>query len=590
MLNQLPLHQVINSLGRGIVIVDPWGSIMAANQTALKILDLAESKAVGSGIAEIMPAATPVFEEALATGMPCPGRRITDNSLDLILDALVIRGQDEKIHGVTCTFQPLHELEQYADQLKSYEHLNLQLNSIFELSSDGLWLSDGQGMVLRINRASEKLCGVKAGEIVGKNIRNAINTGLIDVSATLKVLETRQRVNMLQNVPRTGKQLLLTGTPLFDDQGEITLVVVNERDITQLNMIKDQLQQSLMISEKFKNELAELSMRELMEERIVAESREMKHVLNMAQKLAHVDASNILVLGESGTGKGLVAKYIHNQSTRRDKPFIQINCAALPENLLEAELFGYERGAFTGARENGKAGLFELAHEGTLFLDEIGEAPVSSQAKLLKYLDDHVVQRLGGTKPRTIDCTIIAATNQDLEGRTMTGAFRKDLFYRLNTFTIHIPPLRERPDDVFELATFFLGTYNQRYDLNRRLSPDALLLLQNQPFPGNVRELRSLIKKTVVMSENDLIDGRFMKNLGKAPDTRAAIQDTSVKPGSLNEELALVESKRLAQALQCCRNTREMAEFLGISQPTVVRKLKKHGLLAPRFINASKHD
>jgi len=233
---------------------------------------------------------------------------------------------------------------------------------------------------------------------------------------TLEVLETKRQVSVIQEIKRTKKILLATGTPAFDDEGNIFLVVVNERDMTQLNAIQKQLEQSRMVTEKYKNKLAEISLLELKDQEIVAEDKKMRQVMYLALKLAHLSASDILILGESGTGKGLLAKFIHKNSNRNKKPFIQINCATLPENLLEAELFGYEKGAFTGARQEGKAGLFELAHEGTLFLDEIGDLPHSLQAKLLKYLDDHEVMRLGGLKSKKIDCTIIAATNRDLEG------------------------------------------------------------------------------------------------------------------------------------------------------------------------------
>ena len=233
-----------------------------------------------------------------------------------------------------------------------------------------------------------------------------------------------------------------------------------------------------------RDKLAELSLLELKDQEIVAEDKKMRQVLYLALKLAHLSASDILILGESGTGKGLLAKFIHKNSHRNKKPFIQINCATLPENLLEAELFGYEKGAFTGARQEGKAGLFELANEGTLFLDEIGDLPHSLQAKLLKYLDDHEVMRLGGLKSNKIDCTIIAATNRELEGLVQQKRFRRDLFFRLNTFTIRIPPLRERIDDIFELVSFYMQKYGKVYRLNRRISPDALKVLQAYPFPG----------------------------------------------------------------------------------------------------------
>jgi TyrR family helix-turn-helix protein len=257
---------------------------------------------------------------------------------------------------------------------------------------------------------------------------------------------------------------------------------------------------------------------------------------------------------------------------------VQINCAALPENLLEAELFGYERGAFTGAREQGKIGLFELAHGGTLFLDEIGDLPFSVQAKLLKYLDDQEIMRLGGLKPRKIDCTVIAATNRDLEDLTRRRQFRQDLFYRLNTFTIRIPPLRERPEDIFEFVNHSLRNYNRAYRLKRRLSPEALKMLQSYPFPGNVRELKNILKTAVLMSEKEVLDESILGSLGLRLESSTGMASTPDESVSLTEGVSTLERQILEKALAQFKTTREVARQLGISQPTVVRKLKKYSL------------
>jgi transcriptional regulator with PAS, ATPase and Fis domain len=291
-----------------------------------------------------------------------------------------------------------------------------------------------------------------------------------------------------------------------------------------------------------------------------------------------MEASNILILGETGTGKGLLAKFIHQTSDRKKKPFIQINCAALPETLLEAELFGYEKGAFTGARERGKIGLFEMAHEGTLFLDEIGDLPFSVQAKLLKYLDDNEIMRLGGIKPKQVDCTIIAATNRNLEARSRQRKFRQDLFFRLNTFVMQIPPLRERPDDIFELIKYLMDKYNRQYSLRRRISPKTMEHIKSYPFPGNVRELKNMVKMATLMSETDSLDHYILRNLKEprlnpTPDGR--------EPGgqmSLVAETLAYEKRLLQNAMTSYKTTREMARYLGVNQSTIVRKMKKHDL------------
>jgi transcriptional regulator with PAS, ATPase and Fis domain len=301
--------------------------------------------------------------------------------------------------------------------------------------------------------------------------------------------------------------------------------------------------------------------------------------LMVSRKLARFGLSNILILGESGTGKGLIAKFIHENSKRRKKPFIQINCAALPEGLLEAELFGFEKGAFTGAADKGKIGLFELAQGGTLLLDEIGDMPLQLQAKLLKCLDDKEIMHLGGLKTIKIDCTIIAATNQHLEALVQEKKFREDLFHRLNVFRIEIPPLRERQEDIIELAQHFLRKYNKEFKTKKRLSPFMMQQLHGHAFPGNVRELKNILKSAVVMSDSDILQwstlGGEKENDGE-PESVLPRTSASCKM-SLAEQLDEVEKNILQKAVINCGSTRELAKFLKTSQSTIVRKMKKYG-------------
>jgi PAS domain S-box-containing protein len=451
------------------------------------------------------------------------------------------------------------------------------LNTIFDRSEDGLLICDAQGRILKMNPASERLNGIKACEVVGTDVRTLVQEGQINRSATQEVIETLRRVSLIQTTPGSGVTLLVTGTPVFDADNEISHVVVNERDISLIEDMKRELAQVRQESEKMRDELTELSLLELKNNHIVAQSGSMKQTLRLAMKLARIDASNILIQGESGTGKGLLAKFIHANSMWSKKAFIQINCAALPENLLEAELFGYERGAFTGARESGKAGLFELAAGGTLFLDEIGELSLGVQAKLLKYLDDHEIMPVGGTRAKKIDCSIIAATNRNLDQITLKHQFRLDLLHRLNTFTLSIPPLRDRPEDILELTTICLKRYNRRYNRRAYIGYKAYEALKSCSFPGNVRELINIIKQAVVMCDRRFLDDyilRATEPVGPAIQPKKAVDEVS----SLPEKLRAAEYEMFMQAVLRCGTTREAALFLGISQPTVVRKLKKHGM------------
>ena len=574
---QLTHEQILNASSNGVIATDAAGNIVMMNRAAEKILGFNRKKTIGTYILDLLPMTGDLVLKCLETGKPQLCQQILGEKLRLVVNVTSIQ-EDNRNVGVVCNFEGMREFELTATRLESYKQINEQLNAIFKSSSDGIWVSDGQGKVININKASEKLNDIKAKDVIGKNIRTLVDNGLIDRSATLEVLATKRQVNIMQYTSKTNKYLLLTGTPVFDQEGDISLVVVNERDMTNLNALQEQLDQTRMVTEKFKDELAELSMMELKKQEIISESEEMRQVLRVALKLAHLEASNILILGESGTGKGLLAKFIHKNSKRRKKPFIQINCAALPESLLEAELFGYEKGAFTGAKEQGKVGLFELAHGGTLFLDEIGDLPLSVQAKLLKYLDDQEIMRLGGTKPKKVDCTIIAATNRDLETLRETRRFREDLFYRLNAFTIRIPPLRERPEDIFEIVNYLLRKYNTAYGQKRRISPEALTELQSYPFLGNVRELSNVLKMAVVMGEKDLLDEFIIRRIkGGREERQNHGKERSHFLGLTNEILAF-EKDLLRGAMVRYKSTREMASYLGISQPTVVRKMKRHGL------------
>ncbi len=449
-----------------------------------------------------------------------------------------------------------------------------QLQTIFDASHDGLWIIDGEGVIRNLNRAAERLNGVTAREVVGRNIDELLAEGVIDVSVTRAVLAQGTSVSMIQTARRTGRQLIVTGTPVLGPDGALDYVVVNDRDVTETSELALQLEEVRRANERLRDEMAALSLKEARERGLVAESAQMREVLRVALRLARKDVTNILLLGESGTGKGVLARFIHSESPRAGQPFVQINCAALPESLLEAELFGYEKGAFTGAADEGKPGLLEVADGGTVFLDEIGDMPFSIQAKILKYLDDHEIRRLGSTRVRRSRCSVIAATNQDLGQLVRQRRFRHDLFYRLNTFTLRLPPLRERRADVVPLALHFLDRYGVQFGVRKRLGARALRWLGEYPFPGNVRELEGMIKNAVVMCEEETIDGYLVRGSGSPPPP-------SERPRTLAEQVAAAERDALLQAAAECRNTREMAARLGVSQPTVVRKLRRHGIPAP---------
>ncbi|WP_432734523.1 sigma-54 interaction domain-containing protein [Maridesulfovibrio sp. FT414] len=548
------------------------------NNVALDFLKRRDrATTVGIAAEQILPIATPYIRKGLASADFKNGTgHIVKRGTELFFEItpLIIDGC---LEGAVVSLQKPSRFEELAVELSSFQDMANTLQAIFDSSSDGIWVTNGEGIVTQINRASEELNGVRASRIVGKSIEEVIETGLVDVSVSKEVLEKTSQISMLQNIIRTGRQLLCTGTPVFDNSGKLSMVVVNERDVTELIDLRERLKTAREITEKARKEITNLNMLELEQGAFIAESKSINRLLASALKLAQLEVSGILLLGESGTGKSMLAKLLHQHSPRASGPFLAINCAAVPEQLFEAELFGYEKGAFTGARETGKAGLLALADGGTFFLDEVGEMPPSIQAKLLKCIDEKEFTPLGGSVPKKINCVIIAATNKNLEKQVSNRLFRKDLFYRLNVFTLTIPPLRERVEDIFALATSFLKKYNERYGKFKTLSPKSLRMLQNYSFPGNIRELDSLIKKGVAVAEEDMLDNYLEQSLLGLEE----VEPVSTKGLSLQEAVDMVEREMLVEALRNCLTTRDMAGYLKISQPSVVRKLKKYGLGQP---------
>jgi len=569
--------KVLNSIHNGIIVIDRRGVIQDFNDSAYMLLNIKADDAINKFVDDVLPNTWKSLETIIKTKKPQIGIKVKVGNSTIIANRTPIV-DGNKVDGIICIFQDISEYERVTSELTSYKNIIRELDAIIEASSDGLWISDQKANLIRINRASELLNGVKAEEVVGKNMADIVEQGYIDRSSTLEVLESKRQVSILQYLSRTKKYLLATATPVFDEKGDLFLIVVTERDMTQLNDLKSKLQQSQLQTEKIKSEFAELSVLELKKQEFIAESKEMRAVLTTSLKLANLEASNILITGESGTGKGLLAKFIHKNSIRSNAPIIQINCAALPENLLEAELFGYEAGAFTGAREQGKVGLFELAHEGTLFLDEIGDLPFAVQAKLLKYLDDHLIMRLGGTKPKKVDCLIIAATNCNLQELSMKKKFREDLFFRLDEFSLKLPPLRERKDDIFELSHFYLSKYNKKFNQKKLISVAGIDALQRHPFPGNIRELKNIIKKAVVISDRNPIDKFLLEHVNSIKVRFERLHNGNSFIKGLTAEVLDYERELLKIAMKRCKTTREMAEFLRTTQSRVVRKMKKHRL------------
>ena len=463
-------------------------------------------------------------------------------------------------------------------RMLNFEALTLELQAIIDSSSDGLFVCDGDANVIRVNPASERIHKRPASEMVGRNMRELIPEGFIDRSAALEACMQKETVSLLQNMPNNRK-LISIGTPVFDQAGELIRVVVSERDITEIDTLQRELENQEAIKDQYRHQMLEMQQAELEQRKIIARSPNMIKALRQAMRVATADSS-VLILGESGVGKGVIADMIHHNSRRADRPLIKINCGAIPESLVEAELFGYEKGAFTGANTGGKPGQFELANEGILFLDEVAELPLSAQVKLLRFLEDGGITRLGATEERKVDVRVLAATHRDLDDMVEKGTFRLDLYYRLNVIPIHVPALRERRDCLVPLIRHYIDHFSLLNNESRRLSRAAIDALCNYSFPGNVRELMNICERLVVMSETEVIDMVDLPGqVAGSVKTRLPEEMDWPETVTLQEALETVERNILTKARERYRSQSRIAEVLGVNQSTIARKLKRYGLL-----------
>lgn len=440
-------------------------------------------------------------------------------------------------------------------------------NNIMDSIHDGVIVVSMDSTILYANPAYTRCFGVQVGKVLGRKLSE-----IEPNSRVLAVLRTgKPVVDDHSHVVSVGIDIVANITPVFE-LGKMTGAVAVFRDATEVMALKD-------LVTRYHSELLELRTRLLDVEDVVWDSQAMRRVSELAQRVAMVD-STVLISGESGTGKEVVAKLIHRLSQRHEGPMVAINCGAIPENLLESELFGYEKGAFTGAVREGKAGLLEVADKGTILLDEIGELPLSLQVKLLRVIQELRFMRIGGVKQVKVDVRFVAATNRDLKIMVKQGTFREDLFYRLNVVPIHIPPLRERKRDIAGLVRVFLKKYNEKYHREKRILPEVVRYFETSyDWPGNVRELENIVERMVVSCCNDTIrlDDEVLKDYF---DLQGDEDNRVIVSGLMNLKKAreLVEREIIQKAAQVYSSTRSVAEALGMDHSTIARKAKKFGI------------
>lgn len=568
------LKTILDAAHNAIVAVNNQGLITIWNNAAERIAGIRAVEALGQPVDEVI--LTTGLRTVLKSGQAEFSQKMKIGNTVVLTNRTPIV-KDDQIVGAVAIFQDISELESIIQELKSMRELNQELDTMIESISDGIYVTDGEGTTLRINSAYERITGIQDAEVIGRNMEDLVQEGVYSESVTMLVLEEREPVTIVHKI-KTGKEVLITGTPVFDEDGKIVRVVTTVRDLAELNTLKQQLAETRKLSERYHSELVQLRLQQLNLENVVIQSEAMQNVIKLALRVGEVN-STVLITGESGVGKEIVARTIHANGRADEGPLIKVNCGAIPENLLESELFGYDKGAFTGARKEGKPGLFEVSEGGTLFLDEIGELSLNLQVKLLRAIQDKEIVRVGGVNPVKIDARIIAATNRNLEQMVKEGKFREDLYYRLNVVPIHVPPLRERCEDVLPLVHHFLGRFNRQFKTSKRFSPEAMEALERYDWPGNVRELENTVERLVVLTSEDLVE------FGALPEyiRREEFMKTPsniVVPGLMPLEDAVeeVEKQLIAKTLQKYSTTREVAKALGVSQPTIVRKMKRYGL------------
>jgi PAS domain S-box-containing protein/TyrR family helix-turn-helix protein len=436
------------------------------------------------------------------------------------------------------------------------------LLDIFESSFDEIFLTDADGMVVLVNSACEQNYGMPSSQLVGKHVKDLEKMGIFYPSATLKVIEKKQPLELFQTT-NSGRYLHVRTQPVFNKCGELKSVISYSRDLTELMNLRHKLEEMEDQLASYKKEWSE----PLEVEGLVSKSPSMEHVLATVRKVAKVNTT-VLLLGETGVGKSKIVRAIHQLSPRKDRMFNDINCAALPEALIESELFGYEGGTFTGAFREGKKGLIELSNGGTLFLDEIGELSLQAQSKLLHVLQEKQIRPVGGQKPISLDIRIIAATNKNLAQMADEGTFRRDLYYRLNVVPIYIPPLRQRKEDIVPLVYHFLDHFNNVYDQAVRFSPKVLEVFIHHEWKGNIRELENIVERLVVTNDEIVTVADLPPEMLQT--------ELAAKGNTLPEILEEVEKRVVQQAYEKYESTYKMAEALGISQSSAMRKVRKY--------------
>lgn len=569
------LEAITDSLYNCIIAINVKGEIIFLNKASEELLGISRKDTIGKHIKTVLP------DSKLL--------EVLDKKEEQTRKSLKLKKQGKTIYthrtpiiynnqtvGVIAIFEDLSEIEKVKNELiNTRNDLNV-LDTMLNEAYEGIVIVDQNGNITKFNKAYEDFLGLKEEEIIGKHV-----TDVIENTRMHKVINTgKKEVGHLQTIK--GKEMVCSRIPIKKD-GEIVGAIgkVLFRDVKELKALAQRLEGLENKLNHYKNEIKRLEEAKYSFDNILTKNKKMNYLKKVAKEAAE-GSSTVLIQGESGTGKELFAHAIHKASYRKYGAFIRVNCAAIPKNLLESELFGYEEGSFTGAKSGGKPGKFELAQEGTIFLDEIGTMPKEMQVKLLRVLQEKEVQRIGSNNVIDLDVRVISATNENLEEEVENGNFRKDLYYRLNVIRLRIPPLRERRDDIPLLTRAIISDLSKEFNLkSKKLAPETVQMLKNYDWPGNVRELRNFMERCLNLSQGDVILPEHLPSIINeslvAPNKEKRTID--YEGNNLSEIVNQVEIDAIINALEKSNgNKTEAANFLGIHRTSLYKKIEKYGL------------
>ena len=566
------IELILNSTHDAMIGVDTEGIITLFNKAAERLTGIDAKAALGKYVADVVNETRLPY--ILETGESELNRQQDLGSIKIITNRMPVKDKKGRIIGAVAVFRDITEVIKLAEEITNLKEIQSMLAAIFNATQDAISVVDQKGLGVLINPAYTRITGLSEKDVIGKAATVDIAEG---ESVHMKVIKTKEPVKgALMKVGPTHKEVLVNAAPIIVD-GELRGSVAVIHDMSEITKLSYELKNA-------KDIIRSLEAKYTFED-IIGSDQQLLKAIDKARKAAEIPIT-VLLRGESGTGKEIFAHAIHNASERKYKKFVKVNCSAIPETLLESELFGYEEGAFTGAKKGGRKGLFEEADKGTIFLDEIGEISTGTQSKLLRVLQEKELVRVGGTKSISLDVRVIAATNTDLETGIESGRFRADLYYRLNVLPIVIPPLRVRKDDIYDLSILFIRKFNQQYGRNiRDITSQAVNKLKEYNWPGNVRELENIIGRAIInMKVNDTIIKenhlpQFERLMGN--EERTPVNDESYTESSLTLENIVEKAEQgyIAQVMkECANNKTKAAKLMNISLRSLYYKLEKYGM------------